>query len=72
MGARWTAKVKREIMDSRVRSTDELVTAIEQAARRPAVFVCASGVGYYGARGDEPVDEWGTPGTDFLAQVTIA
>jgi uncharacterized protein (TIGR01777 family) len=63
--------VKREIMDSRVRSTESIVRAIDRAARRPTVLVCASGVGYYGAR-DEPVDETGPPGTDFLAQVTIA
>ncbi|HEX7668699.1 MAG TPA: TIGR01777 family oxidoreductase [Polyangiaceae bacterium] len=72
VGARWTAKVKREIMDSRVESTERLVLAIEQAVSRPAVFVCASGVGYYGPHGDEPVDETGAAGSDFLAQVTVA
>jgi uncharacterized protein (TIGR01777 family) len=72
VGTRWTERVKREIMDSRVQSTERLVAAIEQAAHRPAVFLCASGVGYYGAHGNEPIDETGTPGSDFLAQVTIA
>jgi uncharacterized protein (TIGR01777 family) len=71
VGNRWTAEVKREIMDSRVRSTKRIVLAIDRAAHRPRAFVCASGVGYYGA-GNEPVDETGPPGNDFLAQVTVA
>jgi uncharacterized protein (TIGR01777 family) len=71
VGNRWTEKVKREIMDSRVRSTEAIVVAIERAAHRPRAFVCASGVGYYGA-GNAPVDETGAPGNDFLAQVTVA
>lgn len=72
VGTRWSAAVKREIMDSRVRSTERIVRAIEGATRRPGALVCASGVGYYGARGDEAVDETASPGDDFLAQVTIA
>lgn len=71
VGNRWTETVKREIMDSRVRSTEAIVLAIERAAHRPRAFVCASGVGYYGA-GNAPVDETGAPGNDFLAQVTVA
>jgi uncharacterized protein len=45
---------------------------MERAEHRPSVFVCASGVGYYGPRGDEAVAEGAAPGTDFLAQVTVA
>jgi len=70
VGVRWTAAVKRNILESRVRSTERLVAAIESAARRPRVFVCASAVGYYGARGEELLDEQASPGKDFLAQVT--
>jgi uncharacterized protein (TIGR01777 family) len=32
-------------------------------------FLCASGIGYYGARGGEPLTESAAPGNDFLAQV---
>jgi uncharacterized protein (TIGR01777 family) len=73
VGRRWTAGAKKQITDSRVQSTDLVVTAMGRAAaRRPAVFVCASAVGYYGARGDDVVDERAPAGTDFLAQVTVA
>src|SRR5690348_13624010 len=46
VGRRWTTAVKKEILESRVRSTELLVRAMERAAHRPSVFVCASAVGY--------------------------
>ncbi len=66
---RWTAEVKRKIRDSRVIGTRNLVKAISRAKQRPATLVCASAIGYYGARGDEIVDESSGPGTGFLAEV---
>jgi uncharacterized protein (TIGR01777 family) len=71
VGQRWTAKVKREIKESRVRGTTLLAEAIQRAAKQPAVLVSASGVGHYGDRGAEPVDESAGAGTDFLARVTV-
>ncbi len=40
--------------------------------RRPPVLVSASAIGYYGARGEEPLDEEAPPGSDFLANVCVA
>jgi hypothetical protein len=37
--------------------------------QKPRVLVCASGVGYYGDRGDEELTEDSTSGTGFLAEV---
>ncbi len=39
------------------------------AAEMPAVLVSASAVGYYGAHGDEPLDEEAPAGGGFLARV---
>jgi hypothetical protein len=72
VGKRWTDQKKKEIMDSRVHGTEHLVTAMELAPRRPRVFVCASAIGYYGAHGDEALDETAPAGSDFLARVTVA
>lgn len=68
---RWTDGAKREIRDSRVVTTRNLVAAAESLTddTRPGVLVSQSATGYYGARGDEPVDESEGPGTDFLAGV---
>jgi uncharacterized protein (TIGR01777 family) len=72
VGKRWNAEVKREIMESRVKGAEAITLAIERAAKKPSVFVTSSGVGYYGAHGDEPLDESAPAGSDFLARVTIA
>jgi uncharacterized protein (TIGR01777 family) len=73
VGARYTERVKRDIRESRVRSTEVLVEAMERASTRPRVFVCASGVGYYGGRAEDhpPLDESAPPGEDFLARVCV-
>lgn len=69
---RWSAEAKRRIHASRELGTRNLVAGIEAAAPRPGVLVSASGVGYYGSRGDEPVPERAEPGSDFLAGVCVA
>jgi uncharacterized protein (TIGR01777 family) len=66
---RWTRTQKARILDSRVRATQSLVSAIARAAAPPAVFVSGSAVGIYGPRGDQRVDEDTPTGNDFLASV---
>jgi len=68
-GRRWSPEYKKEILDSRVLSTRELVEAMRSAERKPLVLVNASAVGFYGGRGDELLDESAGPGADFLAGV---
>jgi hypothetical protein len=69
---RWTPQQKQLIRDSRVNAGLAVVDAIERAKVKPRVLIQASGIGVYGARGDEIVTEDDAPGTDFLAQLTIA
>jgi len=69
---RWTKGARERIRSSREAGTRGLVDAIAAADPRPGVLVSASGVGYYGSRGDELVDEDAAPGGDFLAQVCVA
>jgi NAD dependent epimerase/dehydratase family enzyme len=42
------------------------------AGGRPTVLVSSSAIGYYGAHGEEPLDEEAPPGNDFLAGVCVA
>ncbi|MGZ6141625.1 MAG: TIGR01777 family oxidoreductase [Myxococcaceae bacterium] len=69
---RWTEERKREIRESRVRTTEAVVAGIVRAARRPAVLINGSAMGYYGDRGDTPIDESAPRGTGFLAEVVEA
>ncbi|HEY3357127.1 MAG TPA: TIGR01777 family oxidoreductase [Polyangia bacterium] len=73
MGRRWTARRRARLTASRVGVTRGLVAAIAAlpAAARPRVLLSASAVGYYGDRGDEPVDEHSSPGRDFLARLCL-
>jgi uncharacterized protein len=70
--ARWTATRRRDIWESRVRSTRLLARTLPTLERPPRVLVSASAVGYYGDRGAEPLDETADPGTGFLADVCRA
>jgi uncharacterized protein (TIGR01777 family) len=71
---RWSAATKRAIFDSRVEGTRNLVRGIAAlpAAQRPTTLLCSSAIGYYGAHGDEPLDEEAPAGTGFLAQTCVA
>lgn len=70
-GLRWTEAVKKELVDSRVDTTRTLVEAMEKADDKPDIFISASGISYYGDRGDKLLDETNQPGDDFLAKLCI-
>ncbi|MCA1899850.1 MAG: TIGR01777 family oxidoreductase [Chloroflexi bacterium] len=66
----WTAAVKQAFQDSRVLPGLALTQAVQEAERRPRVFVQASGINHYGLKGGI-ADEDTPPGGDFLAQLTV-
>jgi uncharacterized protein (TIGR01777 family) len=63
---RWTPAKKARLRQSRVDATQLLCGVVARASPRPRVFVSASGVGYYGDRGDELLTETSPPGDGFL------
>jgi len=67
---RWTKSAKRRILESRETGTRSLIDAMRQ--QPPRVLVSASGVGYYGSRGDDLLTEHASAGNDFLAEVCVA
>lgn len=72
---RWTGKVKRDLLQSRVQGTRLVAETLAGLARGdggsegPRVLVCASGVGFYGDRGDEVLTESSSGGEGFLADL---
>lgn len=66
---RWTKDTKTRIRDSRINSTRLLCETLAGLASKPSVLVSASAVGYYGDRGDEPVDESSPSGRGFLSEL---
>lgn len=68
-GHRWTTSQKQIILASRIDSTRALVLAIERATKKPAVFINASAVGFYGHVPAGDVPESFPKGDNFLANV---
>ncbi len=68
---RWTRKTKREILESRVFSTRNLVESFRRLQQKPEIFICASAVGIYR---DGPVHTESSQAysEDFLQEVVRA
>ena len=71
-GGRWTAARKESILQSRIKGTSLLAETMAGMYVPPKVMICASGVGYYGSRGDELLDEDSPRGSGFLSDVCEA
>lgn len=70
-GGLWTSARRERIRLSRLNAGRAVVEAVQAAAQKPRVVLQASGIGYYGPRGDEPITEAASAGHDFLAQVAV-
>ncbi len=68
-GGRWTPERKAAILESRVKGTRLIAESLARLRQPPRVLVSASGIGYYGDRGDEILTEESAPGSGFLADV---
>ncbi|MFA4902110.1 MAG: TIGR01777 family oxidoreductase [Desulfobaccales bacterium] len=66
---RWTEALKKEIMESRVRTTRNLVTALAEGDLHQ-LFCSTSAVGYYGPRGEEELTEDSPSDAGFLGEVS--
>lgn len=71
LAQRWSDEAKREIHDSRVLPTRNLVAALAALpeGERPRTLVSQSAAGWYGPRGSERLDEDQPAGSDWLAGV---
>jgi uncharacterized protein len=71
---RWNARIKRDLLESRVEGTSLVARTMAELAtgsggKGPRVLVCASGVSYYGDRGDAVLTGADGGGPGFLAGV---
>jgi uncharacterized protein len=66
----WSSKRKKEILESRTKSSKLLIDVIKGLEKKPEAFISSSGVGYYGSdTGEELISESHPAGDDFLAEV---
>jgi uncharacterized protein (TIGR01777 family) len=66
---RWTESVKNEIRESRILTTRHVAEGL--APGKDTTFISASGVGFYGNRGDAVLTEDEPAGDDFLARLSV-
>lgn len=66
---RITQKIKNQIFESRIKSTELLIDALKKENLPPKIFISASAAGYYGAINSEKVlSEVDVCGNDFMAK----
>ena len=66
---RWNHDRKKLLRSSRVDATRHLVASLGKMARKPAMLISASAIGFYGHRGEEMLTEQSAPGDDFLSKL---
>lgn len=67
---RWSPKRKKEILESRIKSSALLYKMLKETPHRVRTFVSASAIGIYGYAGSEKLfDEDSEPASDFLVDV---
>ncbi len=66
--ARWSESYKKELYDSRIYTTRNLINAIGQTQNKPKLLISTSAVGIYSNSKKQTEDEYEF-GTDFLAKV---
>ncbi len=71
-GARWSARRKKRLWDSRVTLSAALLEKILRAKTKPGVLLSGSAVGIYGDCADREMDESAATATDFGARLCDA
>jgi uncharacterized protein (TIGR01777 family) len=66
---RWNEARQKRLRDSRVVATRAVVDVLRGLPKRPRLLISASGVGYYGDRGDEILTEASSLGKGFIAEL---
>jgi uncharacterized protein (TIGR01777 family) len=65
----WTAARTQVLRDSRIGITNQLITAMENAVQKPAVFLSGSAIGIYGDTGSVDITEQAPAAEDFGARL---
>lgn len=68
-GHRWTARYRRELVESRIASTRALAETLAHLRQPPEALLVSSAVGLYGDRGDTELTENQQVGDGFLAEL---
>lgn len=62
---RWSDERKEQLLASRIKPTEALLTFIERTGQKPKLLISGSAIGWYGTQGDTPLTESSGFETDF-------
>ena len=65
----WNPKTKEEIINSRIKITNEVVKLIERLKTKPKLLISGSAIGYYNNESKKELDESSPEGKGFASQV---
>jgi uncharacterized protein (TIGR01777 family) len=69
-GPRWSPKRQAQLLASRVGTTEALMTWLKSTKQKPALWIQASAIGFYGVRdASESLDEHASKGDGFMAEL---
>lgn len=68
----WTTQRRKVLTESRVKATEVLLDSLSVLESPPRVFVGVGGLGLFGDRGDELLDDDAPAGSGFLAELCAA
>ena len=69
VGPLWTSKRKAILFNSRIKTTQELMSFVKRCSHRPGVWVQASAIGFYGTDSTQEMDESSHRGDGFAAEL---
>lgn len=68
---RWSKHYKNTIVQSRIKLTEDLIAWLATLDSKPNTLINGSAIGFYGARGNEELDEHSTSGSGNEFQVRL-
>ncbi|MBN2892867.1 MAG: TIGR01777 family oxidoreductase [Bacteroidales bacterium] len=69
---KWTNSQKKIIIDSRVKTTELILSELKKSNKKLDAFISASAIGFYGTKTTEKIFvEEDKSGTDFLSEVVV-
>jgi len=62
---RWSSSYKRELINSRLKITKDIISLIKRLKTKPSLLISASAIGYYGSQNNSHIDESSSCVEDF-------
>lgn len=66
---RWSKGTKKQLRDSRIITTQNLVAYLQTVKKKPELLISGSAIGYYGNQRDKPLDEHAPGDSSFASNL---